>query len=130
MEGIQVIAIFERHAKSDPTVYHESACILGRKDCMLPMMMDSQFAERTVFLVCEQDWRMFAGFPEILDTVQAADPANNPATTPQEAHAAPSREKEEEEVFEMKVVPMPSAGRARPNRFLMDIVAAVNAAQL
>jgi len=98
---------------------------------MLPMMMDSQFAEDTVFLVCEQDWRMFAGFPEIMDTLQAADLANNPATTPQEAHAAPSREKEEEEeeVFEMKGVPMPSEGRARPNRFLMDIVAAVNTAQ-
>jgi len=71
---------------------------------------------------------MFAGFREILDTQQAADMADNPATTPQEAQAAPSREKEEE-VFEMKGVPMPSAGRARPNRFLMDIVAAVNTAQ-
>lgn len=72
---------------------------------------------------------MFAGFPEILDTQQAADMADNPATTPQEAQAAPSREKEEGKVFETKGLSMPSKGRARPSKFLMDFVAAVNIAQ-
>lgn len=55
MEGIPVITIFGRRAKSDPTVQPRRCVRFGRKDCMLPMMMDSQLTEDTVFLVCAED---------------------------------------------------------------------------
>jgi len=128
LEGVPVITVFGRHANSPPAVNPRKCVHFGWKDCMLPMMLDSQFSEDTVFLVFEEDWRMFAGFPEILEQLRSED-VEEVASAHADHSGNTSSQHQEEEVFNMKNVPMPAKGRAKPNRFLMDMVAAVNTAR-
>ena len=128
--GTPVCTVFGRHAHSDPRAPPRQCVHFGWKDVLLPMMLDDQFPPDTLFLVFEEDWRLFSGFPYAVARTQLDTVTTSSLDREQVAAmmGEPSASLPEPLLQDVTGIPAPRSGAAVQNRFLKDIVAMANQA--
>jgi hypothetical protein len=121
--GVPVVTVFGRNAKTSPETAARKCVHFGWRDVLLPLMIDAEFPDDTLFLVFEEDWRLNAQTSEAEAQINAAlQTAASGSGRPSPSGSSTDPVNMWTDVPNSRPLPPPRKGIHEPTKALQDIV--------